>query len=252
MNVLIVYAHPEPRSFNGAMVERARSVLGGLGHHVEVSDLHAMDFRAVAGRGDFLEVADAAFFKYAAEQAHAVETGTFAPDIAAEHEKLIRADLLILQFPMWWFSVPAILKGWVDRVFAAGFAYGGKVGWYDEGPFRTKRALLSVTTGAPLSAFARDGLDGWMDIVLWPIQNGMLNFTGFKVLAPFIAPAPARADAAERARMLDDYATRLRNLDGEEPLFFHPLSDFDMESKRLKSHVAPGTPGQPGRPADAC
>jgi NAD(P)H dehydrogenase (quinone) len=58
----------------------------------------------------------------------------------------VRADLLILQFPIWWFGMPAILKGWADWVLARGFAYvaGRK---YDTGMFRGKTAMVAATTG---------------------------------------------------------------------------------------------------------
>ena len=54
----------------------------------------------------------------------AFDADVLTDDAKTEIEKLLWADTLILQFPLWWFSMPAILKGWVDRVFAYGFAYG--------------------------------------------------------------------------------------------------------------------------------
>jgi NAD(P)H dehydrogenase (quinone) len=138
MNVLIVYAHPEPRSFNGAMRDVAVETLASAGHEVVVSDLYAMHFNAVVGADDFTgERADPGFLSIAREQTKAYEIGTLAPDIVAEQEKLRRADLVIFQFPIWWFGMPAILKGWADRVFARGFAYstGRK---YDTGLFRAR------------------------------------------------------------------------------------------------------------------
>ena len=132
MNVLIVHAHEEPKSFNGAMKDTAVRVLKESGHTVEVSDLYAMKFNPVGGKHDFTTLADPDFFKYGVEQTKATEARTFAPDVVAEQEKLFRADFLIFQFPLWWFGLPAILKGWVDRVFAAGLTYGGGR-WYSNG-----------------------------------------------------------------------------------------------------------------------
>lgn len=122
MNVLIVHAHEEPKSFNGAMRDTAVTVLAESGHTVEVSDLYAMKFNPVGGKHDFTALADPDFFKYGVEQTKATEARKFAPDVVAEQEKLCRAGFLIFQFPLWWFGLPAILKGWVDRVFAAGLA----------------------------------------------------------------------------------------------------------------------------------
>src|SRR5438876_465948 len=123
MKILIVYAHPEPRSFNAALKNFAVEILTEAGHSVQVSDLYAMDFNCTGGPDDFLEREDPGFFAYQREQIHASAASLFVPELKAEMEKLVWADFLIFQFPLWWFSVPAILKGWVDRVFAMGFSY---------------------------------------------------------------------------------------------------------------------------------
>ena len=80
MNILIVYAHPEPDSFNGAMKDLAVATLTGAGHQVTVSDLYAQSFNPVAGSGDFTARADPARLDMGAEQANAARTAGFAPD----------------------------------------------------------------------------------------------------------------------------------------------------------------------------
>ncbi len=123
MKIFIVHAHPEPQSFNTALFELSVGVLRRLGHEVKVSDLCAMDFNPVAGAADFTERANPDYLVYALEQRHGYENGTLAPDILAEIEKVLWCDLLILNFPLFWFSTPAILKGWIDRVIRPGVAY---------------------------------------------------------------------------------------------------------------------------------
>jgi putative NADPH-quinone reductase len=125
MNIFLVGAHPEPQSFNGALFREAERTLAQAGHSVRVSDLHAMAFNPVSGRHNFTTVKDPAFFKQQHEEIHATEVGGFAPDIEAELEKIEWCDLMIWQFPLWWFGLPGTLKGWVDRVFAMGRTYGG-------------------------------------------------------------------------------------------------------------------------------
>jgi NAD(P)H dehydrogenase (quinone) len=225
MNVLIVYAHEEPHSFNAAMKNTAIQTLEGQGHKVQVSDLYRMGFKAVGDSEDFHQRKDRHILKRQAEEQHAMELGTIAHDILEEQDKLRAADLVILQFPLWWFGLPAILKGWVDRVMAMGFAYGGGK-WYDQGGLKGKRALLSVSTGGPAPLYGPRGINGPMDQVLFPIQHGILFFCGFEVLSPFIAYSPARASQEERAGMLAEYAERLRHLDAEQPLPFHPLNHY--------------------------
>src|SRR5882757_2931766 len=137
MNVLIVYAHPEPKSFNGAMFRAAVKTLSETGHQVQHSDLYSMEFKPVSNRSNFKSSRNEAFFKQQLEEVHATEVNGFAPDIQTEQEKVEWCDLMIWQFPLWWFSVPGVLKGWVDRVFAMGRMYGqGRL--YEQGIFRGK------------------------------------------------------------------------------------------------------------------
>jgi len=219
MNVLIVYAHPEPQSFNGALKDTAVEVLSGAGHTVQVSDLYAMKFDPAGGPGDFLQREDPSCFRYQREQIHADKNGLFTPELAAEMEKLFWADLLIFQFPLWWFSLPAILKGWVDRVFAMGFSYDlGRA--YDSGFFPKKKGMLVLTTGGPAAAYTPEGKNGYMPDVLLHINRGMLHFLGLQVLPPFIAYAAARVPPEQRAEYLSAFRERLLTLEVTEPLRF--------------------------------
>ena len=236
LNVLVVYAHPEPKSFNGAMKDVAVETLQGAGHEVVVSDLYAMSFRAVVGPDDFEgERENANFLSIAREQTHAIKSGMLAADIVTEQEKLKRADLVIFQFPVWWFGMPAIMKGWADRVFARGFAYlpGRK---YDTGMFRGKIAMVAATTGTSADTYAPDGIDGDIRNVLWPIHNGLLRYSGFDVLTPFVAYMPGRLGLGEREACLGEYRKRLLAIDATPKLFFHPAEDYGP-NERLKPGV---------------
>ena len=140
----------------------------------------------------------------------------FADNIETEIEKLERCDLMIWQFPLWWFGLPAILKGWVDRVFAMGRTYGGDK-LYGNGVFKGKRALLSFTTGGPAAAYVKGGFQGDIYAMLRPIHRGMLQFVGFEVLAPQITYGPVRMDDSQRKQLLTAYAERLKNIADESP-----------------------------------
>jgi len=226
MNVLIVYAHEEPRSFNAAMKNTAIRTFEDLGHQVVVSDLYRMGFKAVADSEDFLERKDRHILVRQSEERYSSNLGTLAPDILVEQRKVLDCQLLIFQFPLWWFSLPAILKGWTDRVLSMGFAYDQDGRWYDHGGLKGRRAMLSLTTGDPESCFTPRGIHGSMDNLLWPIQRATLSHCGFQVLPPFIGYAVARTSEAERKAILDRYEERLRNLDAVAPLPFHPLEHF--------------------------
>ena len=216
MNVLIVHAHPEPASFNGAMTRVAVEVLTGQGHIVTVSDLYALEFHAASDRSNFATVAEGDYFKPQTEEVHASQHGGFAPDLEAEITKLEACDLLIFQFPIWWFGLPAILKGWVDRVFAMGRTYGGDR-IFGNGVFKGKRALLSLSTGGPAAAYAKGGFQGDIHAILRPIQRGMLQFVGFEVLAPQIVNGPVRLDQTARTALIEQYAERLLRIEAEPP-----------------------------------
>jgi NAD(P)H dehydrogenase (quinone) len=232
MKVFIVHAHPEPRSFNAALTRTAQETLSGAGHEVKVSDLHAMGWNPVSGPHNFKSRKDPDYYKQQMEEMAASETGAFSDDIAAELEKLVWCDALIMQFPLWWFSIPAILKGWVDRVFVMGRVYGGGR-WYDNGTMRGKRAMLSLTTGGPPTMYSETGLNGDIDMILFPVNHGILRFTGFDVVPPFVAWGPARASDEQRRAYLEQYRQRVLSLWTTEPIAYPPLSAYD-ETFRLK------------------
>ena len=143
---------------------------------------------------------------------------TGVSDVSVEMDRLRWADLVIFQFPLWWFSLPAILKGWVDRVFALGFAYDRSRS-YENGMFKGKRAMLSFTTGAPESVFQAGGAHGDIHQLILPIQRGILYFSGMEVLPPFIAYGVRRMTPEDRRAVLASYRRRLAALGRTQPLF---------------------------------
>ncbi|MCV0396927.1 MAG: NAD(P)H-dependent oxidoreductase [Rhizobiaceae bacterium] len=208
MNVLIVYAHPEPTSFSAALVRRAKNALERAGHATTVSDLYAEKFNPVAGRHDFSTVADPRRFHYQSEQALAARSASFSPEIAREQSRVSAADLLILQFPLWWGGPPAILKGWLERVLAYGFGYvDGRR--FETGVFKGRRAMLSVTTGGTTERFGPDGVYGELEKVLWQPQRLTLQYMGYTVEEPFLAYAAPRVGNEARAAYLDEFEKRV-------------------------------------------
>ena len=217
MNTFIVYYHPEPQSFNGALRNAAVAALEKAGHEVRVSDLHETQFNPVSGRHNYTTLKDDRYYKQQIEELHATEESGFTQEIESELQNLEWSDLMIWQFPLWWFGLPAPLKGWVDRVFAMGRTYGNGR-FYESGVFAGKRALLSLTTGGPAEAYQRDGFNGDINGILRPIHRGMLAFVGFSVLAPQIFYSPAHLSREERAELLQDYSDRLQRINQEEPI----------------------------------
>jgi NAD(P)H dehydrogenase (quinone) len=222
MRIFIVHAHHEPTSFNGALTAEAETSLRASGHEVVVSDLYAMAFDPVSDRRNFRTVAEPGRLKQQNEESYASEHDGFAPELQAEMDKLAWCDALVLQFPLWWLGLPAILKGWIDRVLAVGRAYGGGR-YFSTGVFSSKRAMCSVTVGGPADAYSEFGAYGPLAPILFPINHGILGFVGFKVVEPFVVHAPARMAPAERAACLVQYRHRLLDL-AEAPIL--PILDM--------------------------
>lgn len=253
MNVLIVYAHPEPRSLSGSLKDHAVRVLEREGHAVQVSDLYAMRWKAVADADDFLGFPRGERLDYVAASADAYASGTQTPDIVAEQEKLLWADVVLLHFPMWWFTMPAILKGWVERVYAFGFGYG--VGehsderWgerFGEGTLAGRRAMLVVTAGGWLPHYSARGVNGPMEDLLFAINHGVLFYPGMDALPPFVVYESGRVDAERYAQLEEQLEQRLLTLESTEPIPYRTQNggDYELPSLVLKPGLeSPGAQG---------
>jgi len=251
MRYFIVYAHPEPRSLNGSLKDAAVQALTQAGHEVRVSDLYAMDFKAVADAGDFPQREPDARLVYHRESEVGYKAGQLLPDVAREIENLKWAEVVVFQFPLWWFGPPAILKGWFDRVLVNGFAIGvPKEGatrqWlrYGEGLLDGRRGLVAVTTGAREAQFSERGINGPIDDILFPINHGIFHYTGIKPLAPFVAFRTVRTTPEEFAQVRDRYVARLLAAGDAQPIAyrFENGGDYD-ETGRLRAGLGEGRCG---------
>lgn len=232
MNVFIVHAHPEPHSFTAAMKNAAADHFRAQGHQVVISDLYAMQWNPVASAADFGTRGNADYLNYALEQRANSDANTLAPDIEAELDKLMAADLVIFSFPLYWFSVPAIMKGWIDRVLVSGRVYGGRR-IYDRGGMAGKRALLALTCGGRDYMMAPDGIHGDIRQILKPVLQGTFGYIGMTVLPPFVGYHVPYISPEARAQVLDDYRGYLSGLDALTPLPMPSLDHFDPQMKPL-------------------
>ncbi len=211
MKTLIVYANPEPTSFSAALKDAARDTLTAAGHEVVVSDLYAENFNPVAGRHDFATVADANRFHYQQEQLKASREQGFSQELAREQQRVADADLFIFIYPLWWGGMPAILKGWFDRVLAYGFAYAdGKR--FDSGFFKGRHGVVALTTGGTPERFSSGGVYGPIEDLLYPHRRTMLEYLGLEVAPSFVAYASPRVSQTEREKYLADWSAKLAGL----------------------------------------
>ncbi|MDQ7995801.1 MAG: NAD(P)H-dependent oxidoreductase [Luteibacter sp.] len=252
MKVLLVFAHPEPRSLNGSLRDVAIAELLAQGHDVRQTDLYAQRWKAVVDRDDFPALRSDDRLHPARASAEAFASGTLTDDVREEQEKLLWADAVILQFPLWWYTMPAILKGWIDRVYAYGFAYG--VGehsdrhWGDrfgEGTLAGKRAMLVVTAGGWEEHYGPRGINGPIDDLLFPINHGVLHYPGFDVLPPFVAYRLDRMGEDAFPAMAEALRERMRNLAITSPIPFRRQNggDYEIPSLRLRDGLGQDTVG---------
>jgi len=162
MHALIVVAHPDRDSFTHAV---ARAVANEIRspHTVEIADLIAEGFDPRYGEADL-----ALFRNQSAPPA----------DVLAEQKRIDRADALVLVYPVYWWSFPGVLKGWIDRVFTSGWAYGET----PEGKINKKLGRLQVHLlgigGANLRTYARRGYYAAMRT---QIDEGIFDYVGAAV-----------------------------------------------------------------------
>jgi NAD(P)H dehydrogenase (quinone) len=149
--------------------------------------------------------------------------------------------------------MPAILKGWVERVYAYGLAYGvgehSERRWgdrYGEGTFKGKRAMLIVTTGGWEQHYAERGVNGPIDDLLFPINHGILYYPGFDVLPSFVVYRVDRADRVRYEQITTALDQRLRGLFTDAPIPYRMQNggDYEIPSMLLKPGLE--QPGQHG------
>ncbi len=164
MHALIVVAHPDPRSFTHSVAAHITEGVSGSGNSFEIADLTAEGF-------------DPRFT--AADIAVHLREAPPTADVAAEQARIDRSDALVLVYPVYWWSMPGLLKGWIDRVFANGWAY-------DEGPdtrlvkkLRHLPVHLVAIGGGSLRTYARHGYFGAMKT---QIDHGIFDYCGARVM----------------------------------------------------------------------
>jgi len=190
MNYLIIYAHPNPGSFNHAIMETITEELRHNGKGVKIRDLYQMGFNSVLKSEDFANM----------------QRGSVAQDVKEEQEFIRSADVMIFVYPLWWAGMPAMLKGYIDRVFTEGFAYrvtddgiaGLLVG---------KKVFLFTTMGASIEDYEESGFFKSMGQIT---DTGMFAFCGCEVMGHKYLPSVPYVTDSDRKRMLDEVRERVK------------------------------------------
>lgn len=183
MKTLIIYAHPNPKSFNAGICDAVQAEVKAQGGEVRIHDLYKMNFNPVLKSDDFTELFE----------------GRVPKDVQPLQDDIRWADMLVLIFPTWWVSVPALMKGYFDRVLTNGFAFSYGPGG-PEGLLKGKQAMVFQTTGTPGEVYSQTGMTRAMNMTS---DVGVLNFCGIDVAAHEFFNAVPYVTDEERKAMLD-------------------------------------------------
>ena len=168
MKCIVIYSHPNPKSFCHAILETVTHCLKDKKHEVEIRDLYSIGFDPVLKGSDF-----ATF-----------QAGQVPEDIKKEQDFIKRADCLIMIHPVWWTGLPAMIKGYIDRVLSYGFAYSVD-GQGVHGLLTGKKVLCFNTQGTPEGVYESSGM--W-DAMKMTSDKGIYQFCGLKVVQHVFFP----------------------------------------------------------------
>ncbi|RNB87662.1 flavodoxin family protein [Brevibacillus fluminis] len=155
MNHLIIYAHPRKKSFNHAILDTVTESCRQEGHEVVVRDLYSIGFQPALGPSEML--------------------GGVEEDVVQEQTYVSWADHVVFIYPLWWAGMPAILKGYIDRVFSYGFAYK-YVNGVQTRLLAGKRATLIHTQNKSQEEYEANGIENAMNLT---IDKAILEYCGF-------------------------------------------------------------------------
>ena len=147
MRCLIVHAHPNPESFNAALCRQAASTLTDSGHHVDVLDLYQLDFDPCMSEHEHLNYD------------RLVDDGLLEPMVAEHVDLVTSADALIFVYPTWWAGLPAVLKGWLERVLLPGAAFELAPAGGGSGPVRVEPRLTNIRQLIGITTYGSSRLD---------------------------------------------------------------------------------------------
>lgn len=161
MKYVILYAHPNPKSFNHAILEHVQENLKRNGKEFILRDLYSMKFNPVLDAPDFV----------------AMGKKQVLADVEQEQKFIKDADKIIVIHPVWWYGMPAMMKGYIDRVFTRGFAYD-----YDatgvKGLLSGKKIVIFNTTGGSKEIYENNGFKKAINLA---IETGTYELCGLKI-----------------------------------------------------------------------
>lgn len=241
-----VYAHPGPSRVNNSLLRMGHEALAEQ-YDVTVSDLYADGFNPALGTADLGGfTGDVGNVVELTGEAYA--RGEVPADVRREQENLAAAELLVLQFPLWWYGPPAMMKGWIDRVLQSGFAQGemdpdtGLPLRYGDGQLIRRRALIIVTAGDDSRTLGPRGLSGDIESLLFPLTHGALWYVGIEALDLHVVYDADGLDEQGRVNEQERLVRRIRGVPVEQSHPYRRLRDgeYGRQSRALRPEILPG------------
>ncbi|WP_251623586.1 NAD(P)H-dependent oxidoreductase [Odoribacter lunatus] len=176
---LVVFCHPNPKSLSAAYRDELKRLTEKSGHRFVERNLYSIGFNPVLGSGDF----------------EAFGRREMPEDIRTEQEYVKEADLITFIYPIWWTGMPALMKGYIDRVFARGFAYDAGAGGGIKKLLTGKKAIVLNNTGTPYEEYENSGM---LQAMRKCSDVGILEFCGLEVVEHHFFGNIPNATEAER------------------------------------------------------
>jgi NAD(P)H dehydrogenase (quinone) len=192
MKSLLIYSHPNPKSFCHAILDNVKETLEGKKHDLVVRDLYSIGFDPILKASDFI----------------ARLSGKTPADIKVEQDYIMWSDIMIVIYPIWWAGLPAMIKGYIDRVVSYGFAYSRD----DDGNvvklLTGKKVIIFNTQGAPEDRYEKSGM---FEAMKKTSDVAIYEFCGIEVLAHQFFGAVTTVDDVTRKSYLERVNTIMSN-----------------------------------------
>lgn len=173
MKHLIIYAHPNENSLNHHLLQTVVKSLQAENHEIIVRDLNQIRFNPVLSIEDM----------------QGQRIGQVSDDVKAEQNFILWAEHITFIYPIWWTGMPAIMKGYIDRVFSYGFAYRYDQG-VQKGLLAGKKTVIINTHGKSLGEYERMGMDKALRLTS---DTGIFTYCGFEIIQHFFFDKADRA-----------------------------------------------------------
>lgn len=184
MKITVVNTHPNPDSFTYSLREAVVGKLQELGHQVVDRDLYTLQFNPVLSLEEYTDSM----------------SGQFQEDVRVEQEYIQWADCLVFIYPLWWGTLPALLKGYIDRVFSYGFAYQLENGEVQK-MLTGKKVILFTTMGNSDGHYREVRM---FDAMSKTVDEGIFDYVGMEVLEHKYFASVTSVDDETRKQMLED------------------------------------------------